>query len=233
MAVLAAYTSVTVRAEAPVSSSSNYQMTDSQFGGTSGDETCSGSYCARASIGSMVAGDSQSTNASATFGPVQADKPLLEVIVTQGANDLGTLSASRTSTKTMNVKIRTYLASGYTLQIVGSPPKHSNHTLATPSSPTASQKGTEQFGLNARLNTAPSVGADPIQVPSGDISFGIVNDNYNTANKFMYSSGDTIAHSTKATGQTDYTISMIINIANSTPAGHYASDYAAVVTPAF
>lgn len=218
---------------AETSSSSHYQVTESQFGSSSGDKNCSSQYCAQAGLGSAAAGSSAGSGNTVTFGSITGSDPLLEVIVTNGDSNLGTFTAESTSTKTMIVKIRNYLSSGYVLQITGSPPKIANHTLHALTSPAASTPGTEQFGINAADNTTPNIGAAPLQVPSSQTSFGVVNDDYKTADRFMYVSGDNVAHSAKSSGETDYTISMIVNVSNSTPAGSYASDFSAVVIPVY
>lgn len=220
-------------ATAETSSSTNYQITDSEFSSMSNKQNCSASYCAKASIGDMSAPVSKNTASKAQFGPVTDSNPLLEVIVDPGVSDLGELTTERTAFKTMTVRVRTYLSNGYTLQIVGNPPKYSGHTLNTPNVPTSSQMGTEQFGVNATVNTTPAVGADPVQVPSDQTSFGVVHDNYKIPNKFMYVNGDEVGYSESESGRTDYTISMIVNVSNSTPAGHYSGDFSAVVIPIF
>ena len=56
---------------------------------------------------------------------------------------------------------------------------------------------------------------------------------YNIPNWFKYRSGETVARSLTDSGRTDYTVTMIVNISSSTPAGEYAGDFAAVVIPAF
>lgn len=218
---------------AETSSSPNYLMTESEFSAMSNRQNCSAAYCAKASIGDMTGGQSKSETGAATFGPVTDSEPLLEVIVDPGVSNLGELTTERTAFKTTTIRVRTHLSSGYILQIVGTPPKYSNHTLKTPASPTASLPGTEQFGINAVANTIPEVGADPQQIPSGQTSFGVVDDDYKSANKFMYQSGDEIARSYSESGRTDYTVSMIVNVSNSTPAGHYTGDFSAVVIPVY
>lgn len=215
------------------SSSNKYKVTETQFGAGSTKEQCSGSYCARTSIGDMGSGESASAAGSATFGSITPDEPLLEVIIEPGQSFLGDLSSTQTATKTTVVKVRSYLSNGYFVQVTGDPPKYGNHTLSTPSSPTASQVGSEQFGINVVANSSPSVGANPVQVPSSDFSFGEVEPGYDVPNLFQYTSGDTVARSTTASGRTDYTISMIVNISNLTPAGHYSGDFAAVVIPMY
>ena len=218
---------------AETSNSSNYQVTESQFSSGSTLKSCSGQYCAQASIGDMAGGRSKSASNSAAFGPVVDGEPLLEVIVGAGESNLGVLSTEKTSTKTMTVQVRNYLSDGYMLQIVGDPPKYDGHTLRTSKTPTAATPGVEQFAINAAPNTAPQVGLGPIQVPSSQTSFGVIEEAYRTPNLFKYVSGDVVARSLSESGQTNYTISMIVNVSSSTPAGHYTGDFSAVVIPIF
>lgn len=232
MAVFIVAAAATGTAYATTPTSNHYQLTDSQFGaGTLNG--CSSKYCATVSIGDTAVGDSKTGASTAKFGSLTSGEPDLSVIVDPGQSNLGTLDTEHTGSKTMVVKVRTYLSNGYMLQITGTPPKYSGHTLATPSSPTASTPGKEQFAINAATNTTPNIGADPVQVPDSSTSFGVVNDNYKIPDLFMYHSGDVIAHSDKDSGETDYTISMIVNISNTTPAGHYSGDFSAVAIPSF
>lgn len=215
-------------------SSENYQISEIDFGsgGTTLD-SCSDEYCAKTTIGDMEGGKATNGTSSATFGPVTPEEPLLEVIVDPGVSDLGILSPERTATKTMVVRVRNYLSNGYIMQIVGDAPKIDGHKMYTPTMPMASMKGTEQFAINLAVNTIPNVGAPAMQVPSGQTSFGEVADNYKTGNLFKYTSGDVVARSRSESGRTDYTVSMIINVASGTPAGHYTGDFAAVVIPVY
>lgn len=231
MAVLVAMCGLSaVYAENP--SSSHYELSESGFNSGTLDG-CSGSFCARASIGDVGGGEAKTATSTANFGSVTPDEPSLDVIVDPGESDLGVLTTERTATKTMVVRVRNYLSNGYVMQITGTPPKYGNHTLATPTAPSPSTKGTEQFAINAAVNTNPNVGAAPVQVPDNGFSFGVVNTDYASANQFKYVSGDDVAHSTSQSGRTDYTISMIINIAQNTPAGHYSGDFSAVVIPVY
>ena len=216
-------------AMAQTANSNNYQMTEMEFGGASGGESCSASYCAQVSLGDSGAAN---TATSAEFGPVMYDEPLLQVIVEPGESNLGDLSTETTATKTTKIKIRNYLSGGYIVQMIGDPPKIDSHTLSAPSVPTASTPGTEQFAINLAANTSPTVGAAPVQIPS-EMIFGAATANYNTPNLFKYTSGDTIAQSDEESGTTEYTVSMIVNISNSTPAGKYYGDFGAFVIPAY
>ena len=49
---------------AVTSSSDHYQVTETEFGAMSNTESCSGQYCARASIGDMSASKSKSPGAT-------------------------------------------------------------------------------------------------------------------------------------------------------------------------
>lgn len=213
-------------------SSNNYEITEPQFGAGSELDLCSGSYCARASIGKI--GPDEVLPSSASFGQIPEDSdPLLEVIVDPGVSNLGVLSTTETASKTMVVRVRSYMSDGYTLQINGQSPKYDGYTLKTMVTPGASMPGTEQFGINLAANTAPAVGDSPIQLPSDIFSFGQALPDYAVPDLFKYIDGETVATSEVATGRTDYTVSMIVNISNATPAGHFSGDYSAIVVPLF
>lgn len=218
-------------AYAETATSPSYQMTETQFGTSS--RSCSGQYCAQTSIGEAT--DARpSESSSAEFQDIVDNEPLLDMIVEAGESNLGVLTTEHTATKTTTIKIRSYLISGgYTLQIIGTPPKFGDHTLATPSTPTDSVPGVEMFGINVVANTFPVVGVNPVQIPADQQIFGVVDDNYKTTNKFMYTSEDVIARGVTDSGHTDYTVSMVVNIANGTPAGKYTGDFMAIAVPAY
>jgi hypothetical protein len=213
--------------------SDSYQLSEVQFGGSTNFNGCSDDYCAEVSIGDMTSGTSSSSSYGVEFGQILEDEPSLEVIVIPGESNLGILSAENTATKTAIIKVRSYLSGGYILRVTGDSPKFGTHNLKTPAIPTASVPGLEQFGINIVANSSPSVGSNPIQAPGSGIELGKASGNYSLENMFMYLSGDTVAYSDTDSSQTDYTLSMIVNISNSTPAGHYFGDYAVVVIPAF
>lgn len=212
------------------SSSKNYQMVESEFGIGSSNDSCSGQYCAKTTIGELGAVSSQTT---ATFGTAQYNEPILQMIVSTGSSDLGVLTTERVATKTMSVQVRNYLSGGYTLQIIGDAPKFDGHVLATSATPKAVVAGTEQFGINVVANTSPSVGKDPVQSPEGSDVFGQATTGYDEPNMFKYQSGDAVAKSLKNSGGTDYTVSMVVAIASGTPSGHYSGDFSAVLIPSF
>lgn len=221
-------------AMATTSRSPGYEVSEAEFGAGSALETCSGSYCAKASIGAMAGDDMKSPSFTASFSPAKEDsEPSLEVMIEPGTANLGELSQETTAHRTMKVHVRSHLAGGYLVQLVGQAPHYEQHTLATPSSPTASTPGKEQFALNAVANTTPEVGENPHSDTQQNQATQAIRPAYATPDRFAYTSGDIIARTDSESSQIRYTISMIVNIAGSTPAGHFSSDFSAVITPVF
>lgn len=227
------FTAGLAHVSAAQSTSTNYSVNEVQIGGGSSLNDCSASYCAKTSVGDTVVGDTSSANYKAVSSFNTSDVPLLEVIVVGGDHDLGVLDPDTTASLTEIIKVRNYLSNGYVMQISGAPPSVPGHTLNSLSVPSTSQPGAEQFGINLADNTSPNIGADPIQIPSGDYSYGTVADDYASPDLFKYENGGIIGQSLTSTGETDYTLSMILNISNTTAAGRYHGHYSIVVTATF
>ena len=219
------------------SSSSSYKVNE-YFFGTGGElDACSGAYCAKQAAGETTVGSTESDAYIAQAGYNTTDVPLLEVAV-NGSVDFGVLNQTTTGTGTATIDVRTYLASGYVMRIVGNPLSYTSggntHVIASPASPEASSVGTEQYGVNLRANTDPAnFGADPVQLPDNTFSFGMPLADYNTPDLYMYQSGSAVAYSDRSSGQTNYTLSMIANISDLTPAGRYTGSLSVVVTSTF
>lgn len=216
---------------ANTSTSPSYQMTESQFNSGASTQSCSGQYCATVTIGDATEGGDMRSN-TATFDDNPMSEPMLEMIIEPGQSNLGTLTTETTASKTSLVKVRSYLT-GYQVLLIGDAPKYNGRALSTSSTPVASNPGTEQFGVNVVANTSPGVGANPIQIPGDGILFGEASDLYKTPNMFKYTNGDVIAQSINDSGQTHYTVSMIMNISNTTPAGKYTGDFMTVLMPVY
>jgi hypothetical protein len=224
-------------AYAQQSSSAHYQVNEVYFG-TGGElNACSSSYCSKQSAGEMGVGNTASTNYQAQGGFNTDRTPYIQFIVTGGTTDLGVLTTASAKTATGTFSVKTYLAGGYVVQTASDPPTSSlptHPTIAGLTTPTASSPGTEQFGINLVANTSPTTyGSNPIQVPSSSFSYGQVSSGYNTANLFKYVKGDTVAFSTRSSGETDYTISYLFNISNVTDAGAYEFDHVLVATSTY
>lgn len=232
-------------ASAPVlaqqASSTNYQVNEVFFGSGGDLQDCSTNYCAKTSAGELTVGNSSSSNYQIQGGFNTDRTPSLTFVVTAGTTDLGYLSVGSTKTATGTFTVKTYLASGYVVQTVGTPPMDNapGHHLLNPLTTAAqSVAGQEQFGMNLVANTtgcgAPTnFGANPSQVPDSTFSFGAAASGYNTCGFFQYNDGDVIASSAKSSGETDYTISYIFNISNTTPDGFYTFNNVLVATSTF
>lgn len=226
--------SVSSVATAQEASSPSYKV-DELFIGTGGsNDSSSTNFQGRASIGDLGVGGSSSTNFQAYASFTTTGDPVLEVIVSSTSLDLGTLSSSSTASGTATFSVRTYLASGYVVITRGAPPTSEGGATITPlTSGGTSSIGTEQFGMNLKNNSTPNIGAEAVQQPDSSFSYGYASSGYDTADNFRYNAGDTIAQSDSSSGQTDYTISYIVNISPITEAGLYVFNQDLVVVSTF
>lgn len=216
------------------SNSTNYGVSEVNFGSGGELRACSTTYCSKQSAGELTVGNTASTNYQAQAGFNTNREILLEISVSGGPINLGILDATSTKYGSFSFSIRNYLSQGYVVKLDGSPPVNSaGHTLAAMSAATTSQPGVEQFGVNLRQNTIPPVGNDVAQIPDATFGFGTAATGYNTVNNFKYAVNDTIAHSLKSSGTTNYTMSVIENISTTTPGGAYGGRIMVNVVPTF
>lgn len=146
------------------------------------------------------------------------DEPTVGFNVESVSLNFGELSTSSTAYFSHSFSAYTNSASGYTIRVYGDPLKSNSHILsAIGQTPAVSQTGAEQFGINLVANTVPIVGHNP-EGGSGQAAV-----NYGISNNFAYNDGDIVAQADNFTYQTDYTVSVIINIADETPAGIYGT----------
>lgn len=219
------------------SSSTNYAVNEVFFGSGGDLNDCSTNYCAKTTVGETGIGNSKSTNYQAQNGFNTDRSPSLTFIVTGGTTNLGILSTGSTATATATFSVKSYLAGGYVVRTMAPPPTSnapSLHQLSPITSAALSSAGTEQFGMNLVANTSPTTfGSSPVQVPDSTFGFGSAATGYNTANKYQYNNGDTVASSSSSSGETDYTISYIFNISPLTPSGAYTFNDVLVATSTF
>lgn len=234
LSVALALAGVGTAAATTTSKSGNYSVTEVQLGGGSQQHQCSTNYCAKSTAGDTTVGQSKSANYSAQFGSNTTDKPLLQVMTGgSGNHDLGVVDSSAVATAVNSVSVRTYLMQGYAIALSGSSPSQGTHAILPMSTADISRPGTEQFGVNLVANTTPAIGVDPTIQPSGDSAVNYIVGGYGTANHFKYVPGDLLVENYQQDGEIDYTLSMILNVSNTTPAGHYKGDFSAVVVPLF
>jgi hypothetical protein len=234
---------ITSQTYAAQSSSTNYSVDQVFFGSGSQLNACSTNYCSRQSAGDTAVGNAAGTAFQAIAGSNTDRNPYIAFSTSGGATDLGILSTAGTATATATFAVKTYLASGYAVTLASPPPTATGtggHVFSALTSPTAAAApGTaEQFGINLVANTtgcgAPAnFGANPVQVPSSSFSYGTIASGYNTCGLFKYVNGDTVANSTKSSGETDYTVSFIYNITSVTQDGYYVFNGSLVATSTY
>jgi hypothetical protein len=219
--------------------SPNYKVNETFFGAGGELSDQSAHYQAKVSAGELGIDHTSSTNFQAYSGFNTTDLPYLEVFVNGGTYDLGYLDISAVKAITSVFTVRSYLSTGYTVSLTGNPPSNRDGThpaLAALATPTASNPGTEQFGINLVANNIAPIGpfgAGPTQVPDATFSFGQAAADYSTANLFKYVENDIIARSLSSSGVTQYTISAIANASKHTLAGFYTTDMFVDVVPTF
>jgi hypothetical protein len=172
-------------------------------------------------------GQSASFQEKTSFSGI-ANEPTVGFSVQSVDLNFGQLSASSTAYSSHIFSAYTNSNFGYTIKVYGQS-LHSGEFSIAPigAGSQISSPGTEQFGINLASNAVPLVGQDP----EGGIGFAMPN--YNQADKFAFSDGAVIAKAASFTYQTDYTVSVIVNIAKSTPAGLYGTTLTYEFIPVF
>lgn len=141
--------------------------------------------------------------------------------------DLGELSRISANTATSQFAIATNSTTGYVASVQGNTMTAGNRVIS-PVLGAPSEPGVSQFGINLTDNSTPNVGANVIG--SG---YGTVSTNYSTPNQFRFQSGDIVASSPVGTEFNTYTISYLINVSNSQPAGRYSTTLTVIATTTF
>lgn len=213
--------------------STNFRIDESSIGPGGNLDSGSASYqieSGQQSVGNTGVGESGSTNYTTQSGDTTTADPRLSCVLNSGSLNFGGLSNSVTVYGTATFSVLNYTSYGYNVTILGNTPSNGLHNLTAMSSTGPSVIGTEQFGINLRDNATPNVGADPVQTPSGSFSYGTATANYNTADNFRYVAGEAIATAPRSSGQTDYTISYIVNTSSNTPGGQYTGSQTILCT---
>lgn len=177
------------------------------------------------SIGDTGIGDSSSTSYSTSGGYTTTPDPALTFTVNTSSINFGNLNSTMTATGTATFSVINYTTSGYIVTIDGATLTSGGNDINALATPTASAAGTEQFGINLKDNATPNIGAE---ASGGN---GAAATNYNAADLYKYVAGDTLANATRNSGQTNFTLSYIVNInIVSTPTGAYSATHTLICT---
>lgn len=122
-------------------------------------------------------------------------------------SDMGELNPNATLTAQSQMAAGTNASGGFAIMVSGTPPAAGTNVINAPTTPTISQKGINQFGINLVANTAPAVGGDPI----GPFANAIASPDYSVSNHYKYNDGDVVAYSPNVSLMRKFTVSYILN----------------------
>lgn len=211
-----------------VSQSNSYRLDEGVIGSNNIFNSASNNYKVIGSPGGAAVGETGSTNYQTQAGGDTSPDPNLSFIVTTSPTNFGNFSPTSSSTATATFSVINYTSYGYVVQIVGSSLKNGSYTIPPMTTSDSVTPGVEQFGINLVANTIPSsVGANP---NNGSFGHGEVATGYDMPNKYQYVSGDIIAQAAKSSGQTDYTITYLVNVSALTLGGQYTSNQILIAT---
>ena len=162
--------------------------------------------------------------------------------VTTGAVTFNQLfSPTDTATATSQMAASTNAGTGYVITVNGATLTSGSNTISGMGTAAVVTKGISQFGLNLKLNTTATstvaVGAEVAVASNGTNYRGQAVTGYNTADTFKFTSGDPVADSANGgPGGSDaqiFTVSYVVNVPGSQPAGTYTTTLTYICTPTF
>jgi hypothetical protein len=146
-------------------------------------------------------------------------------------------SPTDTALATTQMAASTNAGSGYVITYDGATLTSGSNTITAMSPATTGTHGLSQFGLNVVANTTPSVGANVAPAANGSNYRGEAASPYDTANNFKFASGNIVADSfnggASGTDAQIFTVSYVVNVRGSQPAGTYTTTLTYICTPTF
>jgi hypothetical protein len=161
---------------------------------------------------------------------------------TSGAVSFNQLfSPTDTATAISQMAASTNAGAGYSITVNGVTLTSGSNTITTMGTATTGTHGLSQFGMNLVANTTstsnPAVGANVAPAANGTNYKGQAASPYNTPDTFKFVGGNIVANSYNGgAGGTDaqiFTVSYIVNVPGSQPAGTYTTTLTYICTPTF
>ena len=164
---------------------------------------------------------------------------------TSGAINFNQLfSPTDTATTTSQMAASTNAGSGYSITVNGPTLTSGSNTISAMhanSSGDLGVRGSSQFGINLKANTTttstPAVGIEVAPLTNGSNYKGQADTGYNSVDHFRFVSTEQVADSSNGgVGPTDaqiFTVSYIVNVTGSQPAGTYTATLTYICTPTF
>jgi len=134
-------------------------------------------------------------------------------------SDMGDMSDTSTLTAQSQMAVGTNASGGFAITANGTAPAAGTNVIDSPTVPTPSTLGQNQFGINLVENSVPAVGGNP----EGDWVNAVPAPGYNEPNKYKYTSGDVVAFSPNVSLMKKYTVSYILNSSKTLRAGVYTT----------
>jgi hypothetical protein len=150
-------------------------------------------------------------------------------------------SPTDTATATSQMAASTNAGAGYVITVNGPTLTSGSNTVAPIGSTAPGVRGVSQFGLNLKANTTATstvaIGSELATISNGTNYRGQATTSYATVDNFKFLSGEGVANSGfGGFGGTDsqiFTVSYIVNVPGSQPAGTYTSTLTYICTPTF
>lgn len=143
--------------------------------------------------------------------------------------DLGELQPTIASVATSQYSGATNDPTGYTVSVIGTTMTSGNNAIPALAVPSSSVVGQSQFGINLRDNSTPDVGIEPIG-PGTATALA----KYDQVNQFAFQSGDILTQVINRTTSYDrFTVSYLVNVSSSQPAGIYNTTLSYIATASF
>jgi hypothetical protein len=185
-------------------------------------------FCTGGSIGTNVGGVPDCSTASS--GAISFDR---------------LFSPTDTAITSSQMAASTNAGSGYAITVNGTTLTSGSNTVTAMGTATTGVHGVSQFGMNLKANTVatsnPAIGIEVAPAANGVNYRGqaYINGaaNYGTVDNFEFNSGDTVANSGNGglagTDAQIFTVSYIVNVPGSQPAGTYTTTLTYICTPTF
>ena len=133
--------------------------------------------------------------------------------------EMGQLDSQSTLLAQSEMAVGTNASGGFAITANGTPMSAGTNVIDSPSTPTESKPGDNQFGLNLVANSAPAVGNDP----EGEWANAVPSPDYSVPNQYKYVPGDVVAFSPSVSLMKKFTVSYIVNSREDLRAGVYTT----------
>ena len=143
-------------------------------------------------------------------------------------------SPTDTAFTTSQMAASTNAGSGYAITVNGSTLTSGSNTITAMGAQAVIAEGVGQFGLNVVDNAAPNVGAAVAPASNGTNYRGQAIGDYDDADNFKFVTGEAVANSNSVgTDAQIFTVSYIVNVPGSQPAGTYTTTLTYICTATY